>query len=94
MSFDMVQGTDRKAQFIGPGLARAPFISFQPGIGVGIIRNQWVPSLNLDVQFIPTRLHNVAPSFDWVKPTGLSTFALHPSLVRRSGFGIKIPRSK
>lgn len=61
MSFDMVQGAEQRAQFIRPGLV----ISFQPGVGVGLIRNQWVPSLNLDVQFIPTRLHNVGYSIGY-----------------------------
>lgn len=66
MSFDMAQGIDQKAQFIGPGLARAPFISFQPGIGVGLVRNQWVPSLNLDVQFIPNRNRSVGYGIGYV----------------------------
>jgi len=60
MGFDMVQGTDEKAKFIGPGLARAPFISIQPGFGVGLVRNQWVPSLKLDLQLIPNRYRNVS----------------------------------
>ncbi|HLL94290.1 MAG TPA: hypothetical protein VK404_04875 [Spirosoma sp.] len=59
MSFDMVQRTNQQAQFIAPGLAKAPFLSLQPGIGVGLIRNQWVPSLNLDIQFIPNRQRSV-----------------------------------
>lgn len=59
MSFDMIQDANQRAQFISPGLAKAPFISFQPGIGVGLIRNQWVPSLNLDIQFIPNRHRNI-----------------------------------
>ena len=66
MSFDMTQGVDQKARFIGPGLARAPFISFQPGIGVGLIRNQWVPSLNLDIQFIPNRNRSVGYGVGYV----------------------------
>ena len=66
MSFDMTQGSNQKAQFIGPGLARAPFISFQPGIGVGLIRNQWVPSLNLDIQFIPNRNRSVGYGVGYV----------------------------
>ncbi len=59
MAFNMLQGTDNKAKFLSPGLARSPFISFQPGIGVGLIRNQWVPSLNLDIQFIPSLFKQV-----------------------------------
>ncbi|GAB3641748.1 hypothetical protein [Spirosoma arcticum] len=66
MSFDMTQGADQKAQFIGPGLARAPFISIQPGIGVGLVRNQWVPSLNLDIQFIPNRNRSVSYGIGYV----------------------------
>jgi hypothetical protein len=66
MSFDMVQSADQRAQFIGPGLARAPFINIQPGIGVGLIRNQWVPSLNLDVQFIPNRNRSVGYGVGYV----------------------------
>ncbi|MBC8153359.1 MAG: hypothetical protein H7Z72_10645 [Bacteroidetes bacterium] len=59
MSFDMVQSVGKAPTFLNPGLAKSPFISLQPGIGVGLIRNQWVPSLNFDAQFIPSRLHNV-----------------------------------
>jgi hypothetical protein len=59
MTFNMVQGVDKRAQFVGTGLAKAPFISLQPGIGAGLIRNQWVPSLNLDIQFIPDRRRRV-----------------------------------
>lgn len=66
MAFDMTQGIDQKAKFIGPGLARAPFISLQPGFGVGLVRNQWVPSLNLDIQFIPNRTRNVGYGVGYV----------------------------
>ena len=66
MSFDMTQGSDQRVQFIGPGLARAPFISLQPGIGVGLVRNQWVPSLNIDIQFIPNRNRSVGYGVGYV----------------------------
>ena len=66
MSFDMRQGIDQRAKFIRPGLARAPFISIQPGIGIGLLRNQWVPSLNLDLQFIPNRNRNVGYGVGYV----------------------------
>lgn len=59
MAFNMVRGIDNKATFLAPGLARSPFISIQPGIGIGLIRNQWVPSFNLDLQFIPSRFSQV-----------------------------------
>ncbi|MBC3786201.1 hypothetical protein [Spirosoma utsteinense] len=65
MAFNMVQGTDKRAQFIEPGLAKAPFLSLQPGIGVGLIRNQWVPSLNFDIQFIPNRRRSVGYSIGY-----------------------------
>ncbi len=65
MSFDMTQGADQRTRFINPGLARSPFISLQPGVGVGLIRNQWVPSLNAELQFIPSRFHNVGYSVSY-----------------------------
>ncbi len=65
MAFNMVQDNANKATFLQPGLAKSPFISIQPGIGVGLIRNQWVPSLNLDLQFIPSRFHRVGYSIGY-----------------------------
>lgn len=65
MAFNMVQGIDNKATFLAPGLARSPFISIQPGIGVGLIRTQWVPSFNLDLQFIPSRFNRVGYSIGY-----------------------------
>ena len=65
MAFNMVQNVDSKATFLAPGLARSPFISIQPGIGVGLIRTQWVPSLNLDLQFIPSRFNRVGYSIGY-----------------------------
>ncbi|MFD2570112.1 hypothetical protein ACFSUS_05660 [Spirosoma soli] len=66
MSFDMIQQDNKEARFLSPGLAKSPFISFQPGVGVGLIRNQWVPSLNFEVQFVPTQLHNVGYSVSYL----------------------------
>lgn len=66
MSFDMVQQADKQPAFLRPGLAKNPFISFQPGIGAGLIRNQWVPSFNMEAQFVPSRLHNVGYSVSYV----------------------------
>ncbi len=63
MAFDLRykrEGSSIQTNFISPGLAMNPFISFQPSVGVGLIRNQWVPSLNLDLGYVPTRLHNVS----------------------------------
>lgn len=57
MAFNMLQSVDNKAKFLNPGLAKSPYLSFQPGIAVGLIRNQWVPSLNLDIQYLPSRFH-------------------------------------
>lgn len=65
MSFDLRyrrEGTSIGTNFINPGLAKSPFLSFQPTIGVGLIRSQWVPSVNLDVQFVPTRFKGVGYS--------------------------------
>lgn len=59
MSFDMVQSADRKATFLGPGLSKRPFISFQPGIGIGFIKTEVTPSLNVDLQFVPSRFRTV-----------------------------------
>lgn len=59
MAFNMLQGTDNKAKILSPGLARSPFLSFHPGIGVGLIRNQLVPSFSFDIQFIPNLFHQV-----------------------------------
>jgi hypothetical protein len=57
MAFTMMQSIDSKAKFLNPGSAKNPYLSFQPGIAVGLIRNQWVPSLNLDIQYLPSRFH-------------------------------------
>ena len=69
MSFDLRyrrEGTSMGTNFINPGLAKSPFLSFQPSIGVGLIRNQWVPSANLDIQFIPTRFKSVGYSVGYL----------------------------
>jgi hypothetical protein len=69
MAFDLRykrEGESIQTQFINPGLAKSPFISFQPSIGVGLIRTQWVPSLNLDVQFIPNRFKGIGYSVGYL----------------------------
>ncbi|WP_144035918.1 hypothetical protein [Spirosoma fluviale] len=60
MAFNVIQNSDAKATFLAPGLARSPFLSIQPGIGVGLIRGQWASSFNLDLQFIPSRFHRIS----------------------------------
>ncbi|OIN59919.1 hypothetical protein [Arsenicibacter rosenii] len=65
MSFDLQYKEESgvgRHNFINPGSKHQPFLSFQPGIGAGLIRNQLVPSFNLDVQLIPSRLHTVGYS--------------------------------
>lgn len=65
MSFDLQYKEESGVashHVINPGSKHQPFLSFQPGIGVGLIRNQLVPSFNLDVQLIPSRLHTVGYS--------------------------------
>lgn len=59
MSFDMIRRSDGKAMFLSPGLAKNPFISFQPGIGIGFIRSEGTASINLDLQFVPSRFRKV-----------------------------------
>lgn len=69
MAFDLRyrrEGESIQTQFINPGLAKSPYISFQPGVGVGLIRTQWVPSLNLDVQFIPNRFKGAGYSVGYL----------------------------
>lgn len=63
MTFDMRykrEGSSIQTNFINPTLAINPFINFQPSVGIGLIRNQWVPSLNFDIGYVPSRLHNVS----------------------------------
>ncbi|MBO0950098.1 hypothetical protein [Fibrella forsythiae] len=69
MAFNLVQTNQREYKFINPGLARSPFISLQPGLGVGLIRNQLAPSLSFSAEFIPSRIHTVGYSVNY-----LSTF--------------------
>lgn len=69
MSFDMLykrEGTATQPKFISPGLAKGSFISFQPGGGVGLIKSQWVPSLNVDAQFIPDRFKGIGYSVGYL----------------------------
>ncbi|GAB3986495.1 hypothetical protein GCM10028807_04040 [Spirosoma daeguense] len=57
--FNLMQSFDNKSTFKTPGLAGEPFLSFHPGIGVGLIRNQWVPSFNFDLEIVPNRFQQV-----------------------------------
>ncbi len=85
MAFDLRykrEGSSIQTNFISPGLAKSSFLSFQPSVGVGLIRNQWVPSLNLDLGFVPSRMHNVAytvgysSNFFFAPPTGDNPFRI------------------
>ena len=62
MAFTLLQSIDNTSKILNPGSPKNPFLEIQPGIGVGLIRNRWVPSLNLDIQFIPSRFHRVGYS--------------------------------
>ncbi|GAB3688363.1 hypothetical protein GCM10027592_03170 [Spirosoma flavus] len=55
----LLQSLDNKPTFRNPGLIGEPFLSFHPGIGVGLIRNQWVPSFNFDLEIVPNRFQQV-----------------------------------
>lgn len=66
MAFDLVQQEGKAPDFISPGLARSPSLIISPGIGVGLVRNQWVPSAALDLQFVPSRMRNVAYSVGYL----------------------------
>ncbi|QHV97996.1 hypothetical protein [Spirosoma endbachense] len=59
MAFTLLQSADNKSRFLNPGSAKNPFLEITAGVGVGLIRNQWVPSLNFDVQFIPSQYQRV-----------------------------------
>lgn len=59
MTFSLIQGTDNKAKVLHPNTAKSPFLSFHPGIGVGLIRSQWVPSFDFGIQLIPSRFQSV-----------------------------------
>jgi hypothetical protein len=58
-AFNLIQPLNGKPTFQTPGLIGDPFLSFRPGIGVGLIRNQWVPSFNFDLEIVPTRFQQV-----------------------------------
>ncbi|QKZ11267.1 hypothetical protein [Spirosoma sp. KUDC1026] len=58
-AFNLLQPLTGKPTFQTPGLIGDPFLSFHPGIGVGLIRNQWVPSFNFDLEIVPTRFQQV-----------------------------------
>ncbi|SFE17072.1 hypothetical protein [Spirosoma endophyticum] len=66
MAFNMVQDVANKPTFLQPGLAKSPFLSLHPSIGVGLIRNDWVPSLNLDLEFVPSRFRRISYSIGYI----------------------------
>lgn len=89
MAFDLRyrrEGTSIGTNFINPGLAKNPFLSFQPSIGVGLIRNGWVPSANLDVQFIPTRFKGVGYSVGYLSNFFFQNPADGRGLIQRNDF--------
>jgi len=89
MSFDLRykrEGSSIQTNFINPGLAKNPFLSFLPTIGVGLIRNQWVPSANLDIQFIPTRFKGVGYSVGYLSNFFFQNPADGRSLIQRNDF--------
>ena len=69
MAFDMRykrEGTSIQTNFINPGLAKSPFLSIQPTLGVGLIRSGWAPSVNLDIGFVPSRFKGVGYSVGYL----------------------------
>lgn len=65
MAFNMVQDLANKPTFLHPGLTKTPFLSLHPSVGVGLIRNDWVPSLNLDIEFVPSRFRRISYSIGY-----------------------------
>ncbi|AKD57531.1 hypothetical protein [Spirosoma radiotolerans] len=59
LAYTLLQGEDGKSSIVQPGLIGSPFLNIQPSIGVGLIRNQWVPSFNLFLSLIPSRFHRL-----------------------------------
>lgn len=59
LSFDLFcrrNGKSVEMFFFAPGLVKSPYISLHLlGIGVGLIRDRWVPSINPSLEFIPNR---------------------------------------
>jgi len=74
MAFDLVQPAGKAPEFINPGSARSPSLIISPSLGVGLVRNQWVPSAALDLQFVPSRQRNVAYTVGY-----LSNFFFQPT---------------
>ncbi len=69
MAFDLRykrEGESIQTQFINPGLAKNPYISFQPSVGVGLVRTRWVPSLNIDVQYVTSRAKAIGYSVGYL----------------------------
>ncbi|WP_420148104.1 hypothetical protein [Spirosoma sp.] len=63
--FSLLQSADNKPTFRTPGLIGEPFLSFHAGVGVGLIRTQWVPSLNFEVELVPSRFRRVGYSIGY-----------------------------
>lgn len=59
LAYTLLQGEDGKSKVVQPGLIGSPFLNIQPSIGVGLIRNQWVPSFNLFVSLIPNQFQRL-----------------------------------
>lgn len=57
--FSLFQSLNNKPTFREPGLVGEPFLSFHPGIGVGLIRGQWAPSFHFDLEIVPNRFKPV-----------------------------------
>ncbi|KAB7728444.1 hypothetical protein F5984_18915 [Rudanella paleaurantiibacter] len=89
MSFDLRyrhEGNSVGTNFMSPGLAKSPFLSFQPNIGAGLIRSQWVPSLKLDVQFVPSRFKGVGYSVGYLSNFFFQNPADGRGLIQRNDF--------
>lgn len=89
MSFDLRyrrEGNSIGTHFMSPGLAKAPFLSFQPSFGAGLIRSQLVPSLKLDVQFVPSRFKGVGYSVGYLSNFFFQNPADGRGLIGRNDF--------
>jgi hypothetical protein len=66
-NFDLIQPEKNPVAIINRGHYRSPFISLHIlGIGAGLIRNQWVPSLNPSLEFVPGRFQRVSYSVSYL----------------------------
>jgi hypothetical protein len=69
MAFDLRyrrEGESIQTQFISPGLAKRPFIIFHPNVGLGLVRTRWVPSLNIDAAYVPSRFKPISYSVGYL----------------------------